>query len=301
MTQLHGDLTGLVTGKPSVHRQSAIDAPRVCAALTGLNDVAVITAATRLTADLQGWLCGCFVPQQIDPYAYAALVGPYALPVRIAVDDLHQQNQTSQTAARQAYDAVTAEHAKQLAGHVPVWRGDLSGAEELGLVTRLMDFIVMVQPHGANAGLAMACLDSVLYRARRSALLVPPDMSAFEFSDILVAFNGSAEAARAVSTSLPILRRANKIFVLCVGRQPASTPGTDELIGYLESHGVSASVTRNTRDESVESSIDRFTQDLNINLVVMGAYTHTHLRQKILGGLTTHMLKHAKSPVLLAH
>jgi len=301
MTQLHSDLTELVTRPNAEVPHIRPSTSRVNAVLTGINDMSVLATSIDLTSAIQGSLTACFVPQQIDPYSYSAFIGPNALPGRIAIDVLTAQNEASHVAARQAFDAVTAERAKTLKGCSVTWRGAPTSPEELGLDARLMDYVVLPQPRGDNRLIATSCLDAVLYRARRSALLVPSSATGLESNRILIAFNGSAEAARAVTSSLPILQHASKVDIVSVGKQPAGTPTTSDLRAYLAIHGISSGILEVSTDDSVENTLARIVTEHDMNLIVMGAYTHSHLKHKVLGGLTTYMLENAKVPVLMAH
>jgi nucleotide-binding universal stress UspA family protein len=121
---------------------------------------------------------------------------------------------------------------------------------------------------------------------------------------VLVGWNASREAARAVNDALPLLRRAQKVTVLSVdpGDHPDQRiPGADITL-HLARHGVNA-VADQTRgaDISVGDVLLSRAADVGADLIVCGAYGHSRLREMVLGGATRHLLQHTTVPVLMSH
>ena len=124
---------------------------------------------------------------------------------------------------------------------------------------------------------------------------------------ILVAWNNSREAARAVSDALPLLKTAKEVRVLCVEESdmPQTTrdlPGA-EICATLARHGVNciADQIKPTKyREPGEDLLDHVAKN-NCDLLVMGCYGRSRLREFILGGASRHVLKHATVPVLMSH
>lgn len=122
--------------------------------------------------------------------------------------------------------------------------------------------------------------------------------------DVLVAWNGSREATRAVHDALPLLQRAEQVTVLSI--DPAVTPG-DRLPGadmslYLARHGVTARAASVAGAEAtVGDTLLSYAADHDIDLLVMGAYGHARLREMVLGGATRSLLQSMTVPVLLSH
>jgi nucleotide-binding universal stress UspA family protein len=121
---------------------------------------------------------------------------------------------------------------------------------------------------------------------------------------VLVAWNGSREATRAVHDALPLLRRAEQVTVLSIDPDPAAErrlPGA-HVSRHLTRHGVTVqSPTITGADGAVGDLLLSYVADHDIDLIVMGAYGHTRLREVVLGGATRTLLRHMTVPVLMSH
>jgi nucleotide-binding universal stress UspA family protein len=176
--------------------------------------------------------------------------------------------------------------------------------EILALHARYADLTIVGQtpPPNTPNGEATLAHDLVL-QSGRPVLVMPFFGANAPIGDnVVVAWNGSREAARAVGDAMPILERAKNVNVLSI--QPegiGDAPGAD-IAHHLARHGIRA-----TAKQSVANRIDtgdvllNFIADSGADLLVMGAYGHTRMREIILGGVTRHVLQHAAVPVLLSH
>lgn len=172
------------------------------------------------------------------------------------------------------------------------------------LSARYADLVVLGQPEPEN-GAARAFAEELLLSAGRPLLFVP---YAGRFRDagkrVLVAWNASREAARAVSDALPILAKAQSVEVVAFdpdGDDHGEQPGADIAL-FLARHGVKASAARQSApDIDVGSQILSRAADANADLIVMGGYGHSRLRELALGGATRTVLESMTVPVLMAH
>jgi nucleotide-binding universal stress UspA family protein len=153
---------------------------------------------------------------------------------------------------------------------------------------------------------ALAVLPEELALSIGRPVLVIPRYGAFAAlgDHVLVGWNASREAARAVNDALPLLQRAQKVTVLSVdpGDHPDQRiPGADITL-HLARHGVNA-VAEQTRsaDISVGDVILSRAADMGADLIVCGAYGHSRMREMVLGGATRHLLQHMTVPVLMSH
>ena len=123
---------------------------------------------------------------------------------------------------------------------------------------------------------------------------------------MLVAWNASREAARAVNDALPILQRAATVVILAVNphggpRGHGEAPGADIAL-HLARHGVKAEAEWfQAEDLAVGEALLSRAADLSVDLVVMGAYGRTRVRELILGGATRAMLQAMTTPVFMSH
>ena len=172
------------------------------------------------------------------------------------------------------------------------------------LSARYADLVVLGQPEPENAA-ARAFAEELLLSAGRPLLFVP---YAGHFRDagkrVLVAWNASREAARAVSDALPILERAQSVDVVVFdpdGGDHGEVVGADIAL-FLARHGVNATAARQSApDIDVGSQILSRAADANADLIVMGGYGHSRLRELALGGATRTVLDSMTVPVLMAH
>ena len=199
-------------------------------------------------------------------------------------------------AERVARTAVTAE-----------WR--VAEGDALRVVrehARYADLAVV--PQGLDLGSASADLSTVpgdLALAVGRPVLVIPRYGSFPRvgARVLVAWNGSREATRAVHDALPLLQRAERVTVLSIDPdgQAQRLPGADIAL-HLARHGVTVQVAATPGAEvAVGDLLLSYAADHDIDLLVMGAYGHTRLREMVLGGATRTLLQHMTVPVLMSH
>ena len=168
---------------------------------------------------------------------------------------------------------------------------------------RLADLIVAGRSDNEEEISPSATLETALMDTGRPVLVVPPGESADHLgSTIAIAWNGSVEAARAVSAALHFLCEAEKVVVLEVEEAGKHGPSAADVVGYLSMHSISAA-SRDIRASagSVAENLLSAVREENVDLLVMGAYTRSRLRRLIFGGVTGDILQNAPVPVLLAH
>jgi nucleotide-binding universal stress UspA family protein len=143
-------------------------------------------------------------------------------------------------------------------------------------------------------------VENVLFGSGRH-LFVATDKLPFEhgFENAIVAWNGSREAARAVSVSLPYLQKTRKVSVVVVGEKIRSG---DQLAAYLRIHGCQANFHQaSDRDNDAAATLLAEIRAQNADLVVMGAYGHSRLREWLLGGVTYEFLRSSPVSLVIAH
>lgn len=146
-------------------------------------------------------------------------------------------------------------------------------------------------------------VEALLFRSGRPVLLCPEGGLAETPKTVVVAWNGSEEAARAVSGSLSLLCDVETVKVITVRKAQTPMINTDEITAYLRLHGVEAAAAEIevTGGESATERLDQEIREANPDLLVMGAYSHSRWREAMLGGFTRHMIHRAKVPVLMMH
>ncbi|MFQ5984529.1 MAG: universal stress protein [Alphaproteobacteria bacterium] len=167
---------------------------------------------------------------------------------------------------------------------------------------RLADLIVVGRASKNSEAPSPATVEAALLETGRPIVVTPPDAVSSLEGTAVIAWNGSAEAARATACALPLLTQASQVVVLTISEGAGAGPDEADLVGYLAAHGVAAT-TRATAASfaSVGESLLAEARSLDASLIVMGAYTHSRLHQIIMGGATRHVLTASELPLLMAH
>lgn len=226
------------------------------------------------------------------------------VPVPASVDTM-QRRELQEAAARAA--ALFEERTRGTTARTE-WRVAEGNPLELATVhARYADLTILGQGRDlgeASADLASLPADLVLAVGR--PILVVPRYGTFPSvgANVVVAWNGSREATRAAHDALPLLRRATKVIVLSIdpeGTGEPRVPGGD--IGlHLARHGVPVQTAAMPgADIAVGDLVLSYAADHDIDLIVMGAYGHTRLREVILGGATRRLLQSMTVPVFMSH
>lgn len=167
--------------------------------------------------------------------------------------------------------------------------------------------IVGHTPESFPSGVAAASVPKEVMLSRGGPMLfVPAGTRTAEFGRrILVGWNGSREAVRAVHDALPFLRKAEEVTLLTVETSDTSdgrSYGGDKMLRHLAHHGIEAKARRSmVNSGNVGDVILSRAADARADLIVMGAYGHSRLREFVLGGATRRVLSQAKIQVLMSH
>jgi nucleotide-binding universal stress UspA family protein len=147
---------------------------------------------------------------------------------------------------------------------------------------------------------------SVMFESGRPVLIYKGAKKVFGkgLNRAVIAWDGSACAARALAEALPILTKFAEVRLLIVlGDKEAAHAGlTPDIVRHLKIHGIAAHVDEvDARGRGIGAVLDDYLGIQSPQLLVMGAYGHSRLREFILGGATEHVLWETKVPTLLAH
>ncbi|MGK5008183.1 universal stress protein [Janthinobacterium sp. MDB2-8] len=150
-------------------------------------------------------------------------------------------------------------------------------------------------------GAAAATQISALHRHAQAAL----DQFTEVNSTVVVAWDGSMEATRAIGHSLPLLRAARLVVLALLHpptghAQPARHPGAD-IAAYLSRHGVPVEVRQTITTGDIGAALLATAAEVHAGLLVMGGYGHARFREILLGGVTETVLRQMTLPVLMAH
>lgn len=166
---------------------------------------------------------------------------------------------------------------------------------------RLADLTVL-DAEARELDLDRDLIDGVLFGSGRPLLVVPPGCDAFSARRILVAWDGSAQAARAANDALPFLRAAEAVEIVSVGDAAEirdSVPGA-EFAPHLARHGVNVTVNDLPVSGSIGDTLRSQAGLFRADMIVMGAYRHSRTRQFFFGGVTRGLLRNCPVPLFLS-
>ena len=170
---------------------------------------------------------------------------------------------------------------------------------------RLRDLTIVPVPEGEYVDQWYA--ESIIFGSGHPTLIVPQTRKragAFALGTVVVAWDFSRPAARAVADALPILKKAKRVCVVTVTNEKVIDTKRSgvELAKHLAAHGVDVVLdTVDAAGRGIGEVIDSYVTSRNADLLVMGAYGHSRIRDFILGGATKSMLARPPLPIFLSH
>ena len=166
--------------------------------------------------------------------------------------------------------------------------------------SRLYDMAVVPHPEADDDVSSSDALHAVLFDSGRPVLIAPRAVPTSIGTRVCVAWNGSAESAAAVAAALPWLHRATAVRILHSEDYQRRGPAAEGIRAYLRWHGIEAeAVPFKPATREVGAGLLGAVRDFGADLLCQGAYSHSRLRQLILGGVTRHVLENAEVPVLM--
>lgn len=178
-------------------------------------------------------------------------------------------------------------------------------AERLGRLGRRFDLVIAGQPDRDRSAPVEVVDEGVLFESGRPVIFVPfIQKEGLKLDRVMVCWDGSRAAARAVADSLPFLEKAKQVEIVIVASKSGKqdeVPGAD-LGQHLARHGLKVDVKRITSpDIDITSTILSYAADSSADMIVMGGYGHSRLREFILGGVTRGILETMTIPALMSH
>lgn len=171
------------------------------------------------------------------------------------------------------------------------------------LQARLADLVVIGQydPQESSPVVMPDFPQYVVLHSGRPVLLVP---HAGRFDEIgkrvLIAWDGSMEITRTVTSALPLLERAQLVEVVAFNESAQAQPAADDVLLYLRRHGIQAEVLRRWCDGGIGEALLALAATLGSDLIVMGGYGHVRFREILLGNVTRTVLETMSVPVLMS-
>lgn len=239
-----------------------------------------------------------FVSSRLDTALYAQVL-----------EKLQVQIGQEEKEAQQSFDELIDQNGLEMAsepskasGPSASWRSMIGDPTDI--IARsggAFDLIVASHPALEPESMPKPALDTAIFNTARPVLLASKKPPARIGDTVLLAWNRGIQAGRALISALPFLQTANKVAILMVTTGAKQGPEPEEIVANLAWHGVDADVKRLDPDyRSVGEVLLDETHEIGADLLVMGAYSQSRLRDRVPGGVTRAILNHAEVPVLMA-
>jgi len=274
----------------------------IVAVLSAAEDAGKVTDHALVLARKTG---GHVVGIHAESPVVVTLIAPMEYPDPNAVLDLQERAQRQSREVEQAFksrcerDDISYE-----------WRlfTGTAGYASAGIIdsARGADLVLAGQFDPYLDGPAREDIEDLLYESGRPVYLVSNAPAGPEpIERVLLAWNGSRESARAAFDALPFLTAAKEVEIYTVDPPENAMQSRDfcgsELAATLARHGIKTTVTSGASDgRSVVDALNRRATEIDAGLIVMGAYSHSRLRQRLFGGVTSAMMRGARVPVLMS-
>lgn len=214
-------------------------------------------------------------------------------------------SESGHDSAEQLFAQLAKQHGfqcKRKASKAPMawWQTKAGSPDKLfSIIGPVTDMIVVSRPN-KNGKIARKFMLSALLNSAKPVMVLPQKASKSVGKKICIAWNQSAESARAVAAAMPLLQMAEQVTIVTNGSQNRLGPKAKHLQHYLTMHGVHTEHLKMKEKNDIKALLSAYKKSQS-DLMVMGAYSKSRLRQVIFGGVTEHMLFSADIPVFMLH
>ena len=225
----------------------------------------------------------------------------------IPAEVVETQERDNETATRAALDRFTTASARAGVAAEPLTLSASFGGvgEQFGRIARRFDLSIVGQAEPETSAVEEIVAESALFESGRPVIIVPYIQKApLKLDHIMLCWDGSRAAARAIRDAMPFLRRAGRIEVVIVANERGKQDEIEgaDMGGHLARHGLNVEVKRTALGGiDVADVILSHAADASSDFIVMGGYGHSRLREFVLGGVTRSILRSMTVPVLMSH
>jgi nucleotide-binding universal stress UspA family protein len=272
------------------------------------HDRAALAAAYHVAQPFRAHITGLFIrPDPVDAIGVFQGIPPEMVDrvTRAATATWNERAGLARQAfdeARAAADAALADRPTGTDTVTAHWH-EVTGAEDVLLAGhgRLADLVVFAGVRADRAAEVQEHFATALLNTARPILLVPEQGIEDSPRNIVIAWNGTAEATRALSGALPLLLNADRLHVLTAATPRTRVESGAALAEYLGWHGLIGEAHPMYPEDQVGPALLARAKELEADLLVMGGYGRSRMRERIFGGVTQHVLDRHDIPVLIAH
>jgi nucleotide-binding universal stress UspA family protein len=225
------------------------------------------------------------------------------------VEAAERQVKTDRAAAHASYDdwrrangiseVETPALTNGITTHLTEVQGEVSAS--LAKTGRMADVVCVVQPGDEDDAELSNLLTAALLETGKMVYLAPNGKQSVPIKSVAIAWNGSREAARAVAMAMPILESAETVTVLAGTSDYLTPTEVQAFIASLKWHGVNAKPRMFTMNGNQAGRLQAEAMDAGAQVLLLGAYSHSRVREFVFGGVTDDIINAAHMPVLMAH
>ena len=219
------------------------------------------------------------------------------------IDACRTENRKAAQTAHEKFEEA-AKRAGLSATSRVIEAGSASASDMFGRLARSYDLSVVAQAQSGDEIAEDLIIEAALFSSGRPVLVVPYiQKTGLKLDRVMVCWDGSRNAARAIADAMPLLKKAKAIDVVTVeSRERRNEIAGIEIAEHLARHGLKIELKPIVAtDTDVANTILSYAADASTDLIVMGGYGHSRLREFILGGATRGILGAMTVPTLMAH
>ena len=164
--------------------------------------------------------------------------------------------------------------------------------------SKYCDLVIAASPHDSRI---TATFEAVVTKSGKPVLMFPREMKNFSTQNILIGWNNSPEASKALSHSIPLLKNAKKVHLIYSKEYISSVDDIRKIQSYLRVHGIEITYEEVKTTKVPGQALLTYAIEGNFDLIVAGAFGHRGLKELMLGGTTKYVLEHTDIPVFMAH
>ena len=179
---------------------------------------------------------------------------------------------------------------------------ELENQKYLGDLSRVYNVVIISRPYQELQSASLSSIQTTLFDGGRPVMLIPMNKQIDIGKKVVISWNCTTESSRAVFAAFQILKHASDVTILTVEKVITDGPSGEQVSELLASHGIDAKpVTISGDEKKIGDSILDFSQSVDADLIVKGAYTQSRLREIIFGGATRHLMLHSEIPIYLVN
>lgn len=247
-------------------------------------------------------------PQHVDSEEMTLSISDLVADDDITFEDGDSEIGADEVLAKAKFDAWRTAHNlvpgrdREPAGGIRAnWHHSINALEaEIIATGRLSDLIVLGRPTQETS--ARRAFEVAVLETGRPALFVPQEIPENLLGHVVVAWDGSLQATRAIAAAMPLLQKAARVSIFSASDPAEVAVGGPDIRDHFTRHGVHAGRLQSVAERGpIGAALLRVAAYEAATMLVMGAYGDSHVREMLFDGVTRHVIRHSATSVLMVH